>query len=400
MRAAVTAVFFLTGLVYGTWAARIPAVQAHLGLSAGALGAAVLAIEAGAVLGLPLGGALTARWGPLPALRAGFAFFAPALTLLALAGGLAPLAASLAVWAAANSVIDVAMNAQGVELERRAGRPLLSGLHAGHSFGLLAGGAAATAAAAAGAGVAPHFAAVSAVALVGALAATRVARTGAPASSPPASTPRLAPPSTPACAPRRSAPATPLSPPASAPRRRARVAPPRRFAALGAIAFCAFLIDGTADNWAAVHLRSLGAAPATAAGGFSAFALAVACTRLAGDRLVARAGRRRAVELAGAVAAAGAALAVAAQAPAVAFAGWAILGAGVAVIAPVVLGAAPDARARPAAAIAAVTTVGYLGSFTGPPLIGLLAQLSGLRAALTLVLAVALVAAALARRAL
>ena len=42
--------------------------------------------------------------------------------------------------AAANSVVDVAMNAQGIEIERRYERPVLSGLHAGHSFGMVAGG--------------------------------------------------------------------------------------------------------------------------------------------------------------------------------------------------------------------------------------------------------------------
>ena len=61
-----------------------------------------------------------------------------------LTAGAAPtlgwLVAGLALWAAANGVIDVAMNSQGAELERRADRPLLSGLHAAHSFGLLAGG--------------------------------------------------------------------------------------------------------------------------------------------------------------------------------------------------------------------------------------------------------------------
>jgi hypothetical protein len=54
-----------------------------------------------------------------------------------------------------------------------------------------------------------------------------------------------------------------------------------------------------------------------------------------------------------------------------------------------VLGAAPEARAgSPAVAIAAVTTVGYLGSFTGPPLVGLLAGAGSLSAALGLLVAV------------
>ena len=94
--------------------------------------------------------------------------------------------------AAANSVVDVAMNAQGVELERRYERPILSGLHAGASARARRPEASpATAAAAAGTSVRAHFAAVAAVGLVTALAATTVlvrepAATGSPRSHAPA----------------------------------------------------------------------------------------------------------------------------------------------------------------------------------------------------------------------
>jgi MFS family permease len=101
------------------------------------------------------------------------------------------------------------------------------------------------------------------------------------------------------------------------------------------------------------------------------------------------------------VAAPGAALLVAAGAPGVGIAGWALYGLGLAGIAPAVLGAAPAlARVRPPVALAAVTAIGYLGSFTGPPAIGGLAQLTGLRAALLVLVAAALAAAALAAPAL
>ena len=67
---------------------------------------------------------------------------------------------------------------------------------------------------------------------------------------------------------------------------------------------------------------------------------------------------------------------------------------------PAVIGAAPQLVDAPPAttAIAAVTTIGYLGSFTCPPLIGLLAELSGLTLALRSTIVVAsLLTAALAR---
>jgi hypothetical protein len=78
--------------------------------------------------------------------------------------------------------------------------------------------------------------------------------------------------------------------------------------------------------------------------------------------------------------------------------GWALVGLGLAAVGPAVIGAAPQlVDAPPATAIAAVTTIGYLGSFTGPPLIGLLAEHTGLALALSTIVAASLLTAALAR---
>jgi MFS family permease len=365
-RAATAVVFFATGLVFASWGARIPAVQDRLDLSPGELAIAVIGIEGGAILGLPVGGALATRIGSRPSLRIGFTLYATAMVAVGAAPGLASLTAALAVTAAATSINDVAMNVQGVELERRYGRPVLSGLHAGHSFGVLGGALLGAAAAAADVGVLAHFAAVAAAGLAGGMLATRwlVAEPridGAP---------MLARPS-------------------------------GRLAGLAAIAFCAFLIDGTAIQWSAVHLRTEGASHALAATGFATFALAVAVGRLAGDRVIARFGRAPVVRGAGLLTAAGCGVAIAAPGPAVALVAWALVGAGVAVIAPAVLGAAPAAGdLPPGVAIAAVTTVGYMGSFTGPPAVGGLAELTSVSDALGLMLAACAVVALLARRSL
>jgi MFS family permease len=367
-RAATVLIFFLTGAVFAAWSTRLPAIKEHLGLSDGALALAILGLEAGAVAGLPLGGALVARAGSRTALRLGFVAYPLGLVAVALAAGVGALAAALAAMAFANSIVDVAMNAQGVELERRCDRPLLSGMHAGHSFGLAAGGLAGTLAAAAGVPVMAHFAATAALGVVaGAGAATRLVE---------------------------ERPA----------RHERRFALPRGpLALLGLVAFCAFLLDGTGYNWIAVQLRSeRGAAPGLAAAAFMLYALSLAAARLAGDRLVARFGRLAVVRGSALTAAAGVAVAVAAPGAGPTLGGWALFGLGLAAIAPTVLGAAPEAGdgAAPAVAIAAVTTVGYLGSFTGPPAIGALASAAGLDAAIALLAGGACLTTLLAARAL
>jgi MFS family permease len=367
-RVANTLVFFLTGAVFAAWSTRLPAIKEGLGLSDGALAVAILGLEAGAIAGLPAGGALVARAGSRTALRAGFVGYPLGLLGVGLAADTATLALALAAMAVANSVVDVAMNAQGVELERRFERPLLSGMHAGHSLGLAAGALVGTLAAAAGVPVVTHFAAAAAVGIVAGVGATAGLVGERPEE------------------------------------RERRFAWPRGpLALLGLVAFCAFLLDGAAYNWIAVQLRSeRGAAPALAAAAFMLYALTVAAGRLAGDRLVARFGRTRVVRTSAVVAAAGCGVAVAVPGIAPALAGWALFGLGIAGIAPAVLGAAPSVAASvpPSVAIAAVTTVGYLGSFTGPPAIGALSGAVGLDAAIGLLAGAAAVATFVAARVL
>jgi MFS family permease len=359
--------FFVVGFFAAAWGTRVPAIKEELHLSAGALALAVLGLEGGAVLGLPTGAALVARFGSRVTLRLGFVVFAPGLVAVGVAPNLPALAAALAVMALANSVVDVAINSQGIELERRCGRPLLSVLHAGHPLGLLTGGLAGTAAGAVGVPVNAHFTGAALAGLTIALVAS----------------------------------ASLVAEPERG-RRPTFVRPTRRLLLLGLLAFCAFGLDGAAYNWSAVDLRSEHDAPdSLAAAAFTGFALTLAIGRIFGDRLVARHGRVRVVQACAVVAGVGGAIVVAAPDALLGLAGWALFGLGLAAVAPTLLGAAPrTGDAPPALAIAAVTTIGYLGSFTGAPVIGGLAQATDLSTALLALVGASVVLAVLAKPAL
>lgn len=361
--------FFVTGAVVAAWNTRVPAVAQRLELSPGALSVAILGLELGAVTGLPLGAVLVARWGSRPALRAGFAVYPTALLGVAAAAGVGTLALSLGLMALANSVVDVGINAQGVALERRHGAPVLAGMHAGHSIGQVAGALAGTAAAAAGVPVWAHFTATAAVGVLIGVGATRHLVDDAADS-------------------------------AGTPGRPAFAWPGRSLRLLALVAFGVFLLDGAAANWSAVHLSDRGAGAGLAASAFTVFAAALAVGRLCTDRLVTRQGRVRVMRAAGALAAGGT-LAAILLPGGLGLAGWAILGLGVAAMAPVVLGAAVHQTSLPPpVAIAVVTTVGYLGSFTGPVVIGGLASLSSLSFALGVLAVVSVAVTALAGPAL
>src|SRR6266508_927615 len=140
-RIGVALTFLVTGVVFGTWSARLPAIKQALDLSDGGLGVAFMGLNAGAVAGLQLGGALVPLTGSRTALRVALPVYAAALAGPALAGDLATLTAALFALAAVNSVVDVAMNAHGVIVERGYRRPVMSSFHAMYSLGGTGGAA-------------------------------------------------------------------------------------------------------------------------------------------------------------------------------------------------------------------------------------------------------------------
>jgi MFS family permease len=365
-RGAVAAVFFLNGLLFGSWAARIPAVSDRLALSHGELGVVLAFLPAGAIVAMPLAGALAARVGSRRATRLAFAAMCATTATVALAPSRATLALLVLLLGVGMGSLDVSMNLHGVTVERRYGRPILAGFHAAFSFGGLCGAGLGALAAGAGLDVRAHLALVAAGAAVVGLAWSRRFLPGA-------------------------ADATVRSEPVFA-------RPPRRLWALGALAFACLLIEGAAADWSGVYLADeLGTGPALAALGFTAFSVTMTAGRLVGDRLVEAAGAVRVVRAGGLLAAAGFGLALATARPAAALVGFACLGAGMASIVPIVFRAAGSVPGVTAGiALAAVSSVGYLGFVIGPPVIGGVAEVTGLPAALGALVVLALAVIALA----
>jgi MFS family permease len=358
-RVAVAAVFFLNGAAFAAWAVRLPDLQERHGLGEGALGMALLGAAAGLFMGLLAASALTARHGSRRVTVAAALAYLAAVPLLALAPGPVTLAGALVAVGFTNGSLDLAMNAQAVVVERRYGRSIMSSFHGFFSGGGIAGAAAGGLAATGGVALLPHLLATALVLGAVLAAATRAL-------------------------------------PAESAQARAReagkpvlVLPRGPLLALGALAFCVLMAEGAINDWSAVYLRTiLDAGPGTAALGFALFAAAMTAGRLSGDRLVTWLGPTRVVRLGGGLASLGMLTAVLAPGPALALAGFGLVGLGLAAIFPVVLAAAGRTPGvRPASALAAASTAGYLGFLTGPPLIGLLAELTGLRGGLGVVVA-------------
>jgi MFS family permease len=363
--AALGLVFCANGAGLGAWVPQIPVVQARLGLSEGALGLALLAMTAGALAAMPLAGAMIPRLGSRAALRLSSALFFAGLALPLLASSLPELVAALAVLGAGNGALDVSMNAQGVALERARGGAFMSRLHAMWSLGGLLG-AGATGGALAAAVPSQWW-------LAGAGAVLGAAALGA----------SLLLPSLDAAI-----PATGAQGVAQGVAQGARFARPRGVVAvLGLLAFLGLLAEGSVWDWSAVYLRTtVGTSDAHAAAGAAACSLTMCTGRFLGDWLTRRLGGVWIVRAGALLAAGGLALALVTLHPVVAVLGFGCVGAGIANIVPVLFRAAGAVSGVASAhALAAVTTLGYLGFLAGPPVIGAAAELASLRIALGLV---------------
>ena len=364
-RVGAAACFLLTGVISASWASRVPAIKDGLGLSDGQFAIALLGLEAGAVIGLQLGGLVVPRTGSRRALSASLLAFSGVLLGPALSPNLLVLAASLFLFAALNSIVDVAMNAQGVSVQRLMGRPVLSSMHAMHSLGGVLGAGVGALAARLGAAPSPHFLVAAAVTVVAGLVVmplllpSRVDAEEEPSGDGSASTGGL---------------------------QRWFSGWSGPIALLGALAFCFTLAEGAGLNWSAVYVAdALGGTEALGAIALGVFLGAVTLGRLVGDRLVSGLGAVGVFRAGAVVAGVGFGGALLVGIPVAGLVGLALLGAGIANALPLAIAAGGNTPGQtPATAAARVSTLGYLGSFVGPVLVGGLASLSSLPLALGL----------------
>ncbi|MFF0414726.1 MFS transporter [Kitasatospora sp. NPDC004745] len=358
-RASIALVFAVHGAVSGSFVTRIPWIQDRLDLSPGQLGLALVMPAIGSSLAMPLAGRITHRHGGRAAVRGLLSLWCLALALPALAPSLPVLCAALLLYGATAGMADVAMNAQGVEIEQRLGRSIMSGLHGMWSAGGLLASAFGI--------LAAHLALDARLQLaVTALALLALAQ--------------------PVC---RGLPDLRAAAGAEAPPRFAL--PPRSSLVIGLVGFCAVFAEGASMDWSGVYLRDVTGASATlAAASYTAFSLTMAVSRLAGDAVIRRLGAVRTTRLGGAVATAGGLLVVAADRPALAIPGFALLGVGIAVTVPLAFAAAGRIGSNPSQAIAGVATVTYTSGLIAPAVIGALAQATSLTVSFGLVTALAL----------
>jgi MFS family permease len=377
--------FGFLGLFWGCYAVLLTDLSGALGLSPGPLGVALFVGAGASIVSMGALGWASDRLGRRAYLILTASLFGTGISGLALSGSYAALLATLVVLYSFSGLYDVGINAVAVDLERLSGRRLMSYFHAAFSGGAMAGALGAGALRQAGADYRLVYLALllPLVALVAAFAVARFPRPGAEAPG--------------GDRPPDGAPPGPVSEAEGGGVGKWDLYRNGMLLLVAAIACLSMLAEGEMEHWSGIYLRdTLGLAAIVGGSGVAVFYGAQALGRLAIGWLVGRLGNRRTLLGSGLLVAGGMGLALATTSPVLVVGGFVLVGLALAAVAPVAFSVAGEmVPERAGSAVSVVTTLGYGGFLLGPPLVGGLAEVTGLRIALGIIAAAGLAVFAL-----
>jgi MFS family permease len=349
-RFAVSLIFAINGMVFGTWASRIPAIVDFHDLSPGSLGLLIFLAGLSAVIAFSIFGRAADRYGA--------AFITKRATLLLIPLTLIFIAYANSIWMLVFAVIffgaihggdDVAMNAWAAEVEREYTRPVMSSFHAMWSLGAGIGAGLGSLLAFYEVGFKNHFSLISIIIFVLALSAAFVPfesqKNKKEANSPFISIPKGS-----------------LLPVAT-------------------ITFFASLSEGAVADWSAIFLKSVASLnDGNAALGFTVFSVCMFSMRLLGDRISFILGPATAARYSGLVALTGSIILLVSDSFLLLLLGFGLIGLGIAVIIPLAFSrAGNDETISQGTAIASIATLGYGGMLLGPLFLGLIAEITSIK---------------------
>jgi MFS family permease len=359
MRDAVVAVFFVQGFLFASWTAHIPHIKDHLHLGDGLLGIALLGAPIGSMLAMLAVSRLLPIFGSRQVVRVALVGYCLAGPLVGLSTSLATFFIAFLLWGIFQGSLDVSMNAQAISVEERVGRLLMPGFHGSWSMGSLAGAGVGVLGVGLGWSLSEQLLifAVPCLLVVGWLSTRMIPDDQARVED------------------------------SSGQRENARWSLLQKaIVVLAAIAFADMFCEGAVADWSAVYLHETLHTSAVVAGlGYAAYLLIMMTVRLFGNKLMNRFPVYMALSLLAIVATVGLGVGLVINRPASVLVGFMCLGAGLALVVPMVFSACghiPDVH--PGTAVATVSACGWTGFVLGPPLIGAIASLTSLRAALFL----------------
>jgi predicted MFS family arabinose efflux permease len=357
-RIAVCIFFFVNGLLYGNWTARLPAIQRFYDISNSMLGGLLFTMAVGAVLAMPFAGWLSTRFGSKTITQVGgilsciiipYLVFTPNLMVV----GVAFFSLGLCVGAT-----DVAMNGQAVFVERAYGKAIMSSFHAVFSIGMALGAGCGALFAKFEVALLDHLTLVAILGGIACLAAAFYLIDDTPEED------------------------------GKKKKGGGFVLPTKAILPLGIVAFCCMSGEGAMADWSAIYLNKVvGQSEYFSAIGYGVFATAMTIGRVFGDYFTERMGKYKLLIYNSIFSVSGLAIVLMFATTGATLIGLFLVGIGLATIVPIVYSSAGNMKGiDPSVGIAMATTIGYTGFFVGPPMIGFLSDAYGLRIGLGFVL--------------
>lgn len=367
-------VFGVNGLVFASWAARIPAVTEILNITSGQMGTLLLCAAVGSLIALPTAGWVVGRIGTANAVRmsgllAALAGVGVALSLTA--ESVPGTAVALFFFGMGIGLWDVSQNIEGADVEHRLKRTIMPQFHAGFSGGAFVGALIGAGLSNIGVSLPAHLMVIAVLVAVLTMVAPRYFLPHEPAATPAPGEPRAA--------------------------RGPSAWRDGRTVLIGVVVLGATLTEGAGNDWIAkASVDGLGTSESTGALLFAVFVLAMTAMRFFGGVVIDRYGRVAVLRASMAAAAAGLGIFVLAGNVWLAGGGAALWGIGAALAFPMGMSAAADDPKHAAARVSVVSTLGYISFLAGPPLLGYLGDLTGIHLALLAILIPILLALLLA----
>lgn len=347
-RIAVSALFFLAGITFASWASRIPHIKEQLHLSDGALGSVLFALPVGLMTGLPLAGWAVTRFGSKATVTFATILYPLTLVTLGMATHVWQLAGGLFLFGLWGNMLNISVNTQAVGVETLYGRAIMASFHGVWSLAGFTGAGVGTLMV--GAGVPPfaHFIIIAATMLLLVLVTHRY---------------------------------TLANDSGNKGRQTLFAKPDRAILILGLVAFSCMACEGTMFDWSGVYFRKIVRVPeGSTTVGYVAFMCTMALGRFTSDRLLTRFGVKPMLRASGILIASGIAIAIAFPYIIPATIGFLLVGFGVSSVVPTVYGLAGKSKTMsPGIAIAAVSSISFFGFLLGPPLIGFISEATNLK---------------------
>lgn len=347
-RVMVTIFFFVSGLGFSTWASRIPTIQQELHLNEAQLGAVLFALPIGLMGTLPVTGLLLSRFDSRRILLIGAILFNIMLCGIGFATHTWQLVVALICFGSSRNLLNISANAQSIGVQALYDRSIIARFHGVWSLATFAGAALGSVMVSFSVSPAWHFTTVS-------ILLTALTIYAYPGSVPQQPKPHE--------------------------RRPLFVLPDRTLVKYGLISFASMACEGTMIDWTGIYFqKTVHASRSGATLGYVVYTVAQTLGRFTGDRLANRFGIRHMLTYSGLLIASGLLLATVLPYPLTAGLGFMLTGFGVSCVIPMVFSmAGRSAGMTSGSAIAAVSTVGYLGFLIVPPLVGTIAQAAGLQ---------------------